>query len=152
MARIHRQPPASTAAQAMALDTVMPESQVVVHKFGLDWEGEIKPTPLSRIYRIHIRYRTGKRPEVTVAEPALRSRPGEDLPHTFPGERLCLNYPAEWRPTMLMAHTLLPWTAEWLAYYEIWLATGVWTGGGHQESSPAAVRLPRVVVPTKSDS
>jgi hypothetical protein len=32
---------------------------------------------------------------------------------------------------MLLAHTLLPWTAEGLLHYELWLITGTWTGGGH---------------------
>jgi hypothetical protein len=31
---------------------------------------------------------------------------------------------------MFLADTILPWAVEWLAYYEIWLATGVWYGGG----------------------
>ncbi|MYD87819.1 MAG: hypothetical protein F4018_15215 [Acidobacteria bacterium] len=25
---------------------------------------------------------------------------------------------------------IVPWTSEWLACYEIWLATGKWLGGG----------------------
>lgn len=110
----------------------MPESQVNLHRHGIDWDGTITPTPLSRNYRVHITYRTGTAPEVSVTEPRLRTRQGEALPHVYPGEQLCLNYPWEWRPAMLIARTLLPWTAEWLAHYEIWLVTGTWTGGGHE--------------------
>jgi hypothetical protein len=51
----------------------------------------------------------------------------------FPDSTLCLCYPEEWQPTMLIARTILPWTVEWLAHYEIWRATGHWTGGGHLE-------------------
>lgn len=45
---------------------------------------------------------------------------------------LGLYYPParEWRQSMLLAGTILPWTSEWLLHYETWLATGVWTGGG----------------------
>jgi hypothetical protein len=29
---------------------------------------------------------------------------------------------------MLIATTLIPWTALWLYYYELWLDTGKWLG------------------------
>ena len=33
---------------------------------------------------------------------------------------------------MLIATTTVPWAAEWLLHYELWLATdGTWCGGGH---------------------
>jgi len=31
---------------------------------------------------------------------------------------------------MAIADTIVPWTADWLAHYEIWLVTGDWYGGG----------------------
>jgi hypothetical protein len=31
---------------------------------------------------------------------------------------------------MLIADSTIPWTAEWLIFYEIWKATGDWHGGG----------------------
>ena len=31
---------------------------------------------------------------------------------------------------MLLADTIVPWAAEWLMHYELWLVTGEWTGGG----------------------
>ena len=46
---------------------------------------------------------------------------------------LCLYDPdaGEWHPGMSIARTIIPWTIDWLACYEGWLATGEWTGGGH---------------------
>jgi len=38
---------------------------------------------------------------------------------------------------MSIASTILPWASEWLFHYEIWRATGEWTGGGRE---PAADR------------
>jgi hypothetical protein len=38
--------------------------------------------------------------------------------------------PDEWKSNMPLANTVLPWTTEWLYYYEIWLVPGEWTGGG----------------------
>jgi hypothetical protein len=31
---------------------------------------------------------------------------------------------------MLVATTIMPWLLLWLTFYELWLATGVWLGGG----------------------
>jgi len=31
---------------------------------------------------------------------------------------------------MSLADTILPWASLWFFYYEIWLATGEWVGGG----------------------
>ena len=31
---------------------------------------------------------------------------------------------------MLIVDTIVPWTAEWLLHYEVWLATGEWLGDG----------------------
>jgi hypothetical protein len=31
---------------------------------------------------------------------------------------------------MLIADSTVPWSVEWLIYYEIWKATGDWHGGG----------------------
>jgi hypothetical protein len=31
---------------------------------------------------------------------------------------------------MYIADTIVPWAALWLVFYEYWLATGLWLGGG----------------------
>lgn len=36
----------------------------------------------------------------------------------------------EWDHSMLISETIVPWTLDWLACYELWLMTGRWTGGG----------------------
>ena len=41
-------------------------------------------------------------------------------------------------PRMLIANTTLPWTAEWLFFYELWLVTGEWDGGGHWPTGAGA--------------
>ena len=47
-------------------------------------------------------------------------------------DRPCLFYPAgrEWRSDMKIATSIVPWLSLWLYYYEVWLATGEWEGGG----------------------
>jgi len=36
-----------------------------------------------------------------------------------------------------MGRTILPWTSLWLHFYEIWLVTGVWHGGGEHSDDGA---------------
>ncbi len=47
--------------------------------------------------------------------------------------------PGEWKHDMLLSVTILPWIAEWLIHYELWLITGHWTGGGHTLTGSRAV-------------
>jgi hypothetical protein len=76
------------------------------------------------------------RPAVTVVNPSLERRPdAPTLPHTYGDTELCLYFPGEWHPWMLIAYTTVPWCSEWLFYYELWLATGDWLGGGHEPNS-----------------
>ena len=44
--------------------------------------------------------------------------------------RICLYRYSEFNVYKLLADTIIPWTVEWLYFYELWLATGEWLGGG----------------------
>jgi hypothetical protein len=83
------------------------------------------------IYAVRIDYAVPRRPVITVLAPELVAPTGRPLPHVFTGNDLCLHFPGEWRPDMSIAATIVPWASEWLLHYEIWRATGNWTGGGH---------------------
>lgn len=65
-------------------------------------------------------------PTVRVERPKLK--PG--APHLYPDGRLCLYYPPDrrWHSGYLLADTILPWTASWLYFYELWLDTDEWLG------------------------
>ena len=45
---------------------------------------------------------------------------------------LCLfdAYNREWTPSDLLAETTVPWSSRYLFFYEGWLATKSWRGGG----------------------
>jgi hypothetical protein len=113
--------------------------------------GIIRPTPLNSPYRVRIEYRTGEPPLAWVEEPRLRRlNPDEPIPHTYagdgPGEddRPCLYLPGsgEWSSDKKLALTVVPWLSLWLFYYESWLATGEWQGGGvHPQNAPQLARL-----------
>ena len=111
------------------------------------WEGRLQP--LCQVYTVQIAFCRQRRedrrrhfpPCVTVISPLLRQRveaPEEPIPHHYPNPDcpvlpfLCLYYPSnrEWDPKHRISDTIVPWTIDWLACYEGWLATGEWTGGG----------------------
>lgn len=97
------------------------------------WEGKIHSGGLCEEYLVQILYnlRTGI-PEVRILSPTLKERDGEPIPHVYPGNRLCLYLPfsGEWCSNKFLADTVVPWISLWLFYYEAWLATGEWLGGG----------------------
>jgi len=104
----------------------------------------LRPTPGSRKYRVRITFSDNTRPEVHVVDPDLFALAGGRAPpHIFVPKQhpasLCLyrgKY-GDWTRSMHVCDTIVPWTAEWLFDYELWLATGQWLGGGeHPEGGP----------------
>lgn len=101
---------------------------------GLVWSYRDRPTPLSREYVLRIEYKRGGIPKVFVAEPdiALLAE-GRKIPHVYKNPlRLCLYLPdsGEWDGTMRIDQTFVPWALVWLYYFEEWLGSNEWKGGG----------------------
>jgi hypothetical protein len=97
----------------------------------------VAPTRMSRVYRCLLRVYVAKYPELFVIDPDPKTlAAGRKLPHIYPhegaGAKLCLWLPraGEWSAKMRLSETYLPWAAEWLDYFEEWLVTNEWTGGG----------------------
>lgn len=115
-------------------------SQLVVKSNSFTYSFDVRPTPLSDSYRLKIDYKEHSFPKVYVVFPKpLKLAVGaERLPHTYDTKRqlLCLFTPnyGEWNDTMLIANTIVHWAIEWLYYYENWVYTGKWLGGGHGNS------------------
>lgn len=126
----------SLVLQKVALGRAFPDSESGIRNSELVWRGCLIPTPMSRHYRVELRYKWTGIPEVRLIEPELEFRGGKEPPHLYKGNILCLHLPGEWNGSMLLAETILPWTAEWLLHYEIWLATGEWEGGGAHPPAP----------------
>jgi hypothetical protein len=119
------------AQQMVALRVTVPGATGTVRRGILACTLPIQPSPMSLTYTVQILQQHGKQPRVSVIDPPLQLHPGSvALPHVYHGDELCLHYPSQWKPTMLLANTIVPWTAEWLMHYELWLVTGEWTGGG----------------------
>ncbi len=97
----------------------------------------LTPSCVSDIYTIKIVYSETRFPKVYVIAPKpLRlAENATKLPHTYDSreQQLCLFNPKnnEWSPNMLISRTIVHWATEWLYYYEAWVFSGIWYGGGH---------------------
>ena len=110
-------------------------------KGQLFWSGKITPTALSKEYTVVLVYHPGNSPKVWVIGEELEKLDDPNFPHKFYVDvkskmvRICLYRYSEFNSSKLLANTIIPWTVEWLYYYELWLATGEWLGGGeHPET------------------
>lgn len=116
-----------------------PESSGTIHCGAMTWFGEFTPSPLSDTYKLKITYKQGQAPKAYIVSPKpLQLAEGaKRLPHTYSysngKQQLCLYLPGtgEWRPSMVIAQTIVHWAVQWMYYYEIWVTTGKWMGGGH---------------------
>lgn len=119
--------------------------------WGAVWQGPL--IGLDRPYIVQVAYWQGVvlggcdlanyGPEVHVLHPDLPAEcGGTPLPHTYSSPRhpkLCLFDPDsdDWNHGMPLAGTIVPWAAEWCAFYEFWRVTGRWTGSErHPEPRP----------------
>jgi hypothetical protein len=128
MATMARARSLSMAQQAVGLRSVFPDADLILKPHGLRWTGQLQPCDLSRVYVIRIDYAQGRYPAVRVLAPELKATEAGFLPHTYDDGTLCLHDVRQWTGAMLIVDTIVPWTAEWLLYYEMWLATGEWLG------------------------
>lgn len=113
-------------------------------KIGLDknpslinWvEFNLQPTPLSRIYKILLVYIEGYVPYAYVLAPSLNKLKKEYsvIPHLYDHDRyrLCLHYPHsnDYSSSEEIGQQYIPWITHWLYYFEEWLYSEDWKGGG----------------------
>lgn len=113
------------------------------------WQGRLQAS--RRYYTVRIAYRVplaieaftllAVQPRVQVLDPVLERHPDYDdgpIPHVYINRdeptrpHLCLfdPYAREWTPGDLLAETTVPWCARYLFFYEGWLVTRKWYGGG----------------------
>lgn len=110
----------------------------------LRYEFDAVPLVGAQEYRCRIEMQPdSRRVHTFVLEPDLQLlAPDWRLPHIYEHERgvtrLCLYTPknGEWRPGSWLSETIVPWTFEWLRYFELWLIDGVWHGGGTHPDAP----------------
>lgn len=142
MARYPSESPLSVSAQALAMSEHYPTFTRTGTREHATWTGTVTPLAGCQSYRVQVRYTLGESPKTIVVKPELTDRgDGQPIPHRYSDGSLCLYWPAQksWTPQKLIARTVIPWIPLWLYHYEVWLATGVWHGGGtsHSLKSPA---------------
>ena len=128
----------SLPQQALALKSVLADSEVRLGPNQLIWRGQLKPSALSRNYLTEVSLQKGHHPTVNVIEPALMPDIEGRLPHIWEDGSLCLNTGGQWSSKMLLVDTIIPWSSEWLFHYEMWKGTGIWFGDGIAEEQPEA--------------
>lgn len=114
---------------------------------GFTWVYATSPLPLSRDYLIRIEMACGTSPRVFVDDPDIEVLAGDrNLPHVYRNPtRLCLYLPGtrEWQPWLRLDQTVVPWTSLWLFYFEDWLDSGDWKGGGMHPADVSRTRRSR---------
>ena len=96
-------------------------------------KGVLQPTSRSGFYEFVLKYNLTESPKTKIIAPKLiKNNKGEDIPHLYQGQKLCLYQPKyrEFRRTDYLCDTIIPWISLWLYYYEIWHLTYEWLGGG----------------------
>ena len=93
----------------------------------LTCRGWMRPTETSEEYRVEIKYSSERSPDVRVLEPDIAV--DAEL-HMYDEGTLCLYDWREqpWQNCWYLHETVIPWTAEWLVFYELFLLTGKWLG------------------------
>lgn len=140
----------SVDEQDVEIRRLFPDWRLKVHADWMGvWEGPLKPA--SKTYTVRIVYfrRTffdgwelaNNYITVHVVDPLVGAEMLANetiLPHIYWNERnpawpaLCLWDPAEmfWTPEMSIATTIIPWTSEWLLFFEYWQISGEFLGPG----------------------
>jgi hypothetical protein len=113
------------------------------------WEGPLAPDKREHLVRVTYRIPLvienvslkDAQPRVRVLRPLLERHADYEegpIPHVYVSEEdpslpyLCLFSPdlREWGLDDYIAHTTVFWACEWLYFYEGWLLTKKWHGGG----------------------
>ena len=124
----------------VALKANYKDSDCVIENKKLVWCGKVKPTAFSKEYNVLITYKMLESPKIWIIGEELEQLDNLDFPHNYCVEpenkmvRICLYRYSEFNKYKLLAKTIIPWTIEWLYFYELWLATGEWLGGGQHPS------------------
>jgi len=88
--------------------------------------GNYKPTELSDTYSYFLKYDGINKPSVYMTSPKIEY--SDDI-HMYPKDRsLCLYHKTDlmWKPHRHVYKTIIPWTHEWIVFYELYNITGKW--------------------------
>ncbi|UXX80886.1 hypothetical protein N7E81_07205 [Reichenbachiella carrageenanivorans] len=119
--------------QEAALKSKIPECDLFLDKNYLRARGQLKPSPRSCWYSYEIKYRFRDNIKILILNPKIKMEVnGKKAEHLYKDGSLCLFFPKakEFNSKKLIVDYIIPWVSLWLFFYEIWLVTGEWKGGG----------------------
>lgn len=105
----------------------------------LKMELELQHSSKSKKFVVELEYiEANKIPKIFIDAEQFPEDKLEEIPHKYgiknrKGKKyveVCLYYKKEWNRTMNISDTIIPWLIEWLYFYDMWLITGKWCGGG----------------------
>jgi hypothetical protein len=127
--------------QKVALGAAYPEAKSsIIGRKTLVWGGKIRPSPFSKEYKVVLTWIPEQPPNVWIIGDELERLDDPSFPHIYHIDverkmvRICLYRHQEFNQYTFIANTIIPWAKEWLYFYEMWLATGNWLGGGEHPS------------------
>jgi hypothetical protein len=132
--RYQRKARTPLAVRSFGLKRAFPLSEYRLKNDKLFWKGTLQPTALSTPFEVVITCKQYASPEIWVYVGEVQDI--ESIPHKYETDktnnrvRICLCLPSEYETEWGFLTAIIPWTIEWLYFYEIWLATGEWRGGG----------------------
>lgn len=125
------------------LDCIFDKKLVISTKksrFGYSKTVLIQPSEDSDLYTVTFEGSANKRSKVWLHEASKYYENREEIPHIYSKyldkERdrvlLCLYHPKwdELKPNSRLSNTIIPWTIEWLEYFDMWRIDHKWRGGG----------------------
>jgi len=131
-----QRPPLSASQQYLSLrSNPACEGKGFLRLGQLSWTWQVAPSVIGRIYTLRVEFKEKGVPKVFVDQPDLVALAGgRKLPHVYSESptQLCLYLPSssEWHGGLFISKTLVPWAALWLYFFEEWLASDDWKGGG----------------------
>lgn len=113
--------------QKYRIEKHCPFLNCTLHRNHLMCRGSIIPSEGCDTYDFTISYVMGGIPSVYITNPRIPPRAEY---HIYKEGCLCLYDWREmpWRAKMNVHETIIPWTAEWAVFYELWRLTGQWLG------------------------
>lgn len=123
--------------QKQLVEKYFPCFRCTIRHNVLECVGAIVPSEQCDCYQIGIRYRHEGIPEVRVRRPDIKQKV-----HMYRNGTLCLyDYREQpWSTWDNIHEKIIPWTAEWLVFYELYLQCGKWLGPeaphGAEEKQP----------------